>query len=163
MGAENELRILRAHLPFSGGISPCLLFPGDIRTHPPFLGNSSPSEAWNMADYRPRAPRMADYRPAKSRSIIPPESAPHGESLPVKSREENRCLKVPLMAKSHPRIPRGWRPHACSPSARTALLIFPRQRGIARTSLRAQYCPRARGDGVESLLPRRNGVLPRLY
>lgn len=71
-----------------------------------------------MADYRLRAPRMAEYRPAKSRSIIPPESAPHGESLPVKSREANRCLKVPLMAKSRPRIPRGWRLHACSPSAR---------------------------------------------
>ena len=35
-----------------------------------------------MADYRPRAPRMADYRPAKSCSVIPPEGAPHGESLP---------------------------------------------------------------------------------
>lgn len=71
-----------------------------------------------MADYRPRVSHMADYRPAKSCSVIPPEGAPHGESLPVKSREENRCLKVPLMAKSRPRIPRGWRLHACSPSAR---------------------------------------------
>lgn len=165
MGAENELRILRAHLPFSGGISPCLLFPSDIRTHPPFLGKSSPSEAWNMADYRPRAPHMVEYRPAKSCSVIPPESVPHGESLPVKSREANRCPKALLMAKSHPRTPLGWRPHACSSSARarTALLIFPRLHGIVRTPLRAQHCPRARGDGVESLLPRRNGVLPRLY
>lgn len=71
-----------------------------------------------MADYRPRAPRMADYRPAKSCSVIPPESVPHGESLPVKSREANRCPKVLLMAKSRPRTPRGWRLHACSPSAR---------------------------------------------
>ena len=71
-----------------------------------------------MADYRPRVSHMADYRPAKSRSIIPPESAPHGESLPVKSREANRCPKALLMAKSRPRIPRGWRLHACLPSAR---------------------------------------------
>lgn len=163
MGAENELRILRAHLPFSGGISPCRTLPGDIRTRPPFLGNSSPSEAWNMADYRPRVSHMADYRPAKSCSVIPPEGVPHGESLPVKSRKENRCPRASFMAKTRPRTPRGWRLHACSPSARTALLIYPRLHGIVRTPLRAQYCPRARGDGVESRPPRRNGVLPRLY
>lgn len=71
-----------------------------------------------MADYRPRVSHMADYRPAKSCSVIPPEGAPHGESLPVKSRKENRCPRASFMAKSRPRIPRGWRLHACSPSAR---------------------------------------------
>lgn len=164
MGAENELRILRAHLPFSGGISPCLLFPGDIRTHPPFLGNSSPSEAWNMADYRPRVSHMADYRPAKSCSVIPPEGAPHGESLPVKSRKENRCPRASFMAKSRPRTPLGWRPHACSPSARERHCSYSRGCMVLSVRpLRAQHCPCTRGDGVESLPPRRNGVLPRLY
>lgn len=60
-----------------------------------------------MADYRPRVSHMADYRPAKSCSVIPPEGAPHGESLPVKSREANHCPRAPLMAKSRPRTPLG--------------------------------------------------------
>lgn len=74
-----------------------------------------------MADYRPRVSHMAVYRPAKSRSIIPPESAPHGESLP----ESVLHGEIPLEN---------------SPRLAPACMLAQRANGIAHIPAAAWHC-----------------------
>lgn len=156
MSTENELRILRTHLLLSGGIPHaglCRAIFGHIR------------RSWAIVRHLRHGICRIIARECPTWRIIARQSPAWGNpdrecpAWRIAARERpswrNPARELPAASVCMHARPARVRERHC-PYSRGSAALFVRL-------LRAQYSPCARGDGVESLLPRRNGVLPRLY
>lgn len=146
MGTENELRILRTHLLLSGGIPHaglCRAIFGHIR------------RSWAIVRHLRHGICRIIARECAAWRFIARQSPVRRIAARERPSWRNPARELPAASVCMHARPARVRERHC-PYSRGSAALFVRL-------LRAQYSPRARGDGVESRPPRRNGVLPRLY